>query len=116
MTSKNRAVTHSGSKADRIIDMMRDGIADGGTAAELAALLGDTNSKMISAILRYALRRGVVEVVFDDGRCTYHLVREVDDDDYLPVRRINSSAAKVRLEFRPAAPVSVFSIAQQERA
>ena len=76
MTSKNRAGTqHTGSKADRIIDMMRDGVADGGTAAELAALLGDTDSKMISAILRYALRRGVVEVVFDDGRCTYHLVR-----------------------------------------
>ena len=52
--------------------MMRDGIADGGTAAELAALLGDTDSKMISAILRYALRRGVVEAVFETGICTYH--------------------------------------------
>lgn len=102
-------------RTERILDLMRDGAADGATARQIAELAGLESTILVASALRAVIKRGIVLQRFvSQRRCTYHLNRGQDwtetSSDGMPVQIVVPASAVARQLTPTNVPTSVFDL------
>lgn len=105
-------------RTERILQLMREGPADGATGKRIAQLIGSTTATLVGNSLRSAIERGiVVRRRVNERHYSYHLNRgrraagDQHDRDGLPVQIVVPACVASQ---RPitTAPASVFDLAR----
>lgn len=108
---RSAAYITTSQRTERVLGLMRAGIADGATSAAIGRIIG-VGGSVVSSTLRQAIRRGTVERrPINQRHFTYHLVRARDpraDEDGAPLQIRRPAAAAPRVI--TAAPRSVFDL------